>query len=90
MERLVRTNQLLKEKMTLFWANVFVCRDNHIFHGQQYNNTLRRYALGNLGDFLKAAIVPATNDGLAIALSAKCGSRSIVSKLMQFVAEQDQ
>ena len=23
---------VLREKMTLFWANVFVCRDNHIFH----------------------------------------------------------
>lgn len=52
--RLVHTDQRLREKMTLFWANVFVCRDNHIFHAQRYNNTLRQHALGNLGDFLKA------------------------------------
>ena len=45
----------LREKMTLFWANVFVCRDNNnIFFIQRYNNTLRKHAVGNLGDFLKA------------------------------------
>ncbi len=40
--------------MTLFWANHFVCKDNSIKHIQQYNNTLRTYALGNFGDFVKA------------------------------------
>ena len=53
-ERLTNSNQQLREKMTLFWANVFVCRDNNIFHIQQYNNTLRQHALGNFGDFVKA------------------------------------
>ena len=44
-----------REKMTLFWANVFVCRDNNnIFFIQRYNNTLRQHALGNLGEFVKA------------------------------------
>jgi len=52
--RLAETNQLLREKMTLFWANVFVCRDNHIFHVQQYNNTLRTHALGDFSAFVKA------------------------------------
>lgn len=53
-KRLQESNTL-REKMTLFWANVFVCRDNNnIFFIQQYNNTLRKYALGNLGDFIKA------------------------------------
>ena len=43
-----------REKMTLFWANIFVCRDNNnIFFIQRYNNTLRKHALGNLGDFVK-------------------------------------
>ncbi|MCB0382548.1 MAG: DUF1800 domain-containing protein, partial [Psychroserpens sp.] len=54
LNRLVTTNQLLREKMTLFWANHFVCQDNNIFHVQQYNNTLRQHALGNFGDFVKA------------------------------------
>ena len=52
--RLVSTNSVLREKMTLFWANHFVCQDNNIFHVQQYNNTLRRHALGHFGDFVKA------------------------------------
>lgn len=53
-KRLVSTNEILREKMTLFWANHFVCRDNNIFHVQQYNNILREYALGDFGDFVKA------------------------------------
>ena len=40
--------------MTLFWANVFVCRDNDIFFIQQYNNTLRKHALGDFRAFVKA------------------------------------
>jgi len=52
--RLAGSNQMLREKMTLFWANHFVCRDINIKSAQQFNNTLRRFALGNFGDFLKA------------------------------------
>lgn len=52
--RLVNSNQVLREKMTLFWANHFVCRDVNIFHVQQYNNVLREHALGHFGDFVKA------------------------------------
>ena len=40
--------------MTLFWANVFVCRDNNVFFIQQYNNTLRKHALGDFRAFVKA------------------------------------
>ena len=52
-DRLKTTNQLLNEKMTLFWANVFVCRDNNIFYIQRYNNTLRQHALGNFRTLVK-------------------------------------
>ncbi|WP_397444524.1 DUF1800 family protein [Polaribacter sp. R77954] len=52
--RLQSPNAMLREKMTLFWANVFVCRDNHIFFIQKYNNTLRKHALGNFREFVKA------------------------------------
>jgi len=52
--RLVNSEEVLREKMTLFWANHFACRDQNIFHVQQYNNTLREHALGNFGDFVKA------------------------------------
>ncbi|GAA3576675.1 hypothetical protein GCM10022395_26910 [Snuella lapsa] len=52
-QRLTKTNTLLAEKMTLFWANVFVCRDNNIWHMQLYNNLLRDNALGNFRDLVK-------------------------------------
>ncbi|QHI38732.1 hypothetical protein IMCC3317_41260 [Kordia antarctica] len=52
--KLGNTEQLLREKMTLFWANHFVCQDNNILHIQHYNNTLRKHALGNFKDFVIA------------------------------------
>ncbi|WP_203257482.1 DUF1800 domain-containing protein [Hyunsoonleella ulvae] len=52
--RLANSSELLREKMTLFWANHFVCEDNNIVYIQQFNNTLRQHALGNFGDFVKA------------------------------------
>ncbi|WP_026776014.1 DUF1800 family protein [Polaribacter sp. Hel_I_88] len=51
--RLSEPKSLLREKMTLFWANVFVCRDNDVFFIQDYNNTLRKYALGDFRVFVK-------------------------------------
>lgn len=52
--RMVTSEAVLTEKMTLFWANVFVCRDNNILYMQRYNNTLRNYSLGNFRAFVKA------------------------------------
>lgn len=52
--KLGNTEQLLVEKMTLFWANHFVCRDENIVHFQQYQNTLRTHALGNFKEFVVA------------------------------------
>ena len=53
-ERLANPKELLREKMTLFWANHFACEDKNIFHVQQYNNTLREHALGDFRTFVKA------------------------------------
>lgn len=53
-DRLSKTDQLLREKMTLFWSNHFVCQDNNFIYAQQFHNTLRNFALGNFGDFVKA------------------------------------
>nr|WP_321248148.1 DUF1800 domain-containing protein [uncultured Psychroserpens sp.] len=53
-ERLESSQELLREKMTLFWANHFVCKDDNILFVQNYNNTLRANALGDFGDFAKA------------------------------------
>lgn len=52
-QRLCNPKEILRERMTLFWANHFVCKDNVSFHIQQFNNILRKNALGNFGDFVK-------------------------------------
>ena len=54
LKKIASSECVLREKMTLFWANVFVCRDNHILHAIQFNNTLRTHALGDFGAFVKA------------------------------------
>ena len=53
-ERLANPTELLREKMTLFWANHFVCKDNNYVYVQKYHNTLRKHALGNFKDFVIA------------------------------------
>lgn len=53
-ERLMSSESLLRERMTLFWTNHFVCRDNNVIFVEQYQNTLRKYAFGNFRDFVKA------------------------------------
>ncbi|SDW39442.1 Uncharacterized conserved protein, DUF1800 family [Lutibacter oricola] len=52
-DRIFNPNEILRERMTLFWANHFVCKAQNIFHIQQFNNILRKNALGNFGDFVK-------------------------------------
>lgn len=52
--RLSTTDQILREKMTLFWANHFVCKDNNFLYAQNFHNTLRKHALGNFKDFVNA------------------------------------
>ncbi len=53
-DRMAGTQQDLRERMTLFWANHFVMRSNNIIFSQQFNNTLRTNALGNFKDFVLA------------------------------------
>lgn len=53
-DRLASTNHILREKMTLFWANHFVCKDNNFIYAQKFHNTLRKHALGNFKDFVVA------------------------------------
>tara|TARA_Y100000815_G_scaffold144095_1_gene130390 strand:- start:2467 stop:3708 length:1242 start_codon:yes stop_codon:yes gene_type:complete len=53
-DRMVNTSEDLRERMTLFWANVFVCRENNVWFALRYNNLLRKHALGNFRDFTKA------------------------------------
>ncbi len=46
------SEQALRERMTLFWANHFVCRGQHYYHIQLFNNILRKNALGNFKTFV--------------------------------------
>ncbi len=55
LKKIASSDCVFREKMTLFWANVFVCRDNHILHIIQFNNTLRKHALGDFGAFCKSS-----------------------------------
>ena len=52
-QRLMNPSEILREKMTLFWANHFVCENKNILFIQEYNNVLRTNALGNFTDFTK-------------------------------------
>ncbi len=52
--KMFHTDEILREKMVLFWTNHFVCRDNNVMFTLQYNNMLRKNALGNFRDFVKA------------------------------------
>jgi uncharacterized protein (DUF1800 family) len=44
----------LRERMLLFWANHFVCRDSNVYHMQLYLNCLKENALGNFRELVKA------------------------------------
>lgn len=53
-DKLATTDDILGEKMTLFWVNHFVCKDNNFIYAQNFHNTLRKHALGNFKDFVNA------------------------------------
>ncbi|TXG37324.1 DUF1800 domain-containing protein [Seonamhaeicola maritimus] len=53
-ERLTNPTELVREKMTLFWANHFVCEDNNYVYTENFHNTLRKHALGNFREFVVA------------------------------------
>lgn len=53
-EKLVSEQAQLREKMTLFWHSHFPCRGINGYFMQNQNNTIRKLALGNLGDLLIA------------------------------------
>jgi uncharacterized protein (DUF1800 family) len=52
-QRLNNPSEILREKMTLFWTNHFVCENKNILYVESYNNMLRKNALGNFRDFTK-------------------------------------
>ena len=54
LDRMCDSEAVLRERMTLFWANHFVCRDNNILFVKRYQNLLRTHALGDFKAFVKA------------------------------------
>lgn len=51
--RVLNPSEVFREKMTLFWANHFVCENKNILFVQKYNHALRENAFGNFRDFTK-------------------------------------
>ena len=54
MDRMSRSENALREKMTLFWHGHFACVTSNVYHAQCLNNTLRKYALESFPDMLLA------------------------------------
>ncbi|WP_299014742.1 DUF1800 domain-containing protein [uncultured Polaribacter sp.] len=53
-KRILNPTDVFREKMTLFWANHFVCDSrNNVLFTQNYNNLLRKNAFGNFVSFTK-------------------------------------
>jgi uncharacterized protein (DUF1800 family) len=53
-ERMVSGEQMLREKMSLFWHGHFAARNQSAVFVQQLINTIREHALGNFGTLLRA------------------------------------
>jgi len=54
MDEMVNSSQQLREKMSLFWHGHFACRNLNIFYGQLLLDVIRKNALGNFADLLRA------------------------------------
>ncbi len=57
LDRMVRTTRPLEEKLTLFWADHFACRDQDTPLQLSLNRTLRRHALGSFPRMLHGVTV---------------------------------
>ena len=53
-DRIASSNEMLRERMHLFWTNHFVCRDRIMLHFEKYQNTMRTHTLGNFRDYVLA------------------------------------
>ncbi len=53
-EKLVKDESFLREKMSFFWSNHFACQTNFSLVALDYTNTIREHALGSFVDLLKA------------------------------------
>ncbi len=51
-EKMLTSEEVLREKMTLFWHDHFACRTKNAWFAQDLNNRLRKNALGSFGIML--------------------------------------
>ncbi len=51
---MINSKAQLREKMSFFWHGHFACRSRNAFFSQELVNTIRKNALGNFGDMLRA------------------------------------
>ena len=70
LDRMCDSDAVLRERMTLFWANHFVCRDNIMLFVKQYQNLLRTHALGDFKAFDKLAVSARSCPSTCIKLSS--------------------
>jgi len=54
LNRMINPEEMLQEKMSLFWHDHFACRSPFAFLLQQQNNTIRTHALGSFRVLLSA------------------------------------
>jgi len=54
LNEMISSEAQLREKMALFWHGHFACIQVNIFYQQQLLQEIRKHALGNFGDLLKA------------------------------------
>lgn len=54
LQTMINSKNDLHERMTLFWAGIFACRNLLARQGEDYINTLREHALGKFPDLLSA------------------------------------
>ncbi len=54
MDKMVNSEDQLREKIALFWHGHFACRVNNSLYQHLLLQTIRQHALGNFGDLLRA------------------------------------
>lgn len=54
LSEMINSKAQLREKMSFFWHGHFACRVINVYYQQQLLDVIRRHALGNFGDLLKA------------------------------------
>ena len=54
LNKMMKGNEMLNEKMTFFWHDHFACKDDIPLQAQSLNNVIRKYALGDFQEMLMA------------------------------------